>query len=165
VDLKWEKLLTVFTEILIVHQKLLQCAVDKKAVLQQNDIKALEAIMQQEGSLVFQGSKLLEIRDLLVGGIAAEQGIAGKKPDLSVLLRLGDADAAVKLKQTAQEIRDIAGQIAKLNGMNQKLIDQALSFVNYNVNLLMQNAVGPTYASRGNVPATPVNRRMFDRKA
>jgi len=77
----------------------------------------------------------------------------GKKPEeltVSVLAELFPEDMAKKLKSTGDSLKATIEKLKYRNDINQKLLNNAIEYVNFSLNLIMQPGPQTTqYGSRG----------------
>ncbi len=159
----WEKLASVFVEILKLYQELLGLCHQKREVLVQSNMKELEKIVRQEEMLVLQVGKFEAISKGVIKELSVIYGLTGMKPTLSQIIQLADPDMQLTFQNTGQELRSVILKIAAVNEVNKKLVEQGLLIVNYSLNLLAQSAVGPTY--HPNEQTSCLNKGFFDSKA
>ena len=78
--------------------------------------------------------------------IVTALGLSNAQPTLSELATLAEPDAADRLRDFGRDFGEILKDLTRTNAINAKLTEQALAFVNYNLNLLMRCQVDNTYA-------------------
>ncbi|MDF2636170.1 MAG: FlgN protein [Pelosinus sp.] len=164
-DEKWNNLLKVLSQILRVCQNLLALSKEKQKVLVAADSQELEKIVKQEDSLLIEISKLEKVREQLIGEILIAHGVEKSEASLEKLKTIAKPNAEEQLEVFSKELRLIMDELGPLHALNAELITQALGFINYNVNVLSQIAVGPTYASGGQTDQQAPKRTLFDAKA
>lgn len=161
---KWQALLVVLNKILSVYQAILTLSQQKKEVLVAAKTQELEKITKQEEILVLQISKLEELRGRLIKEIMVTHGVTAERVSLEQLRQIATPDVIEQLDVFKKEIGLIMAAIVPLNKLNSELIKQALGFINYNINILSQTEVGPTYAAKGQANEQ-TKRRVFDARA
>lgn len=161
---KWEKLFAVLQEILNVYQTILRVSQQKKEILIAAKSQELTKITKQEEVLILQVGRLEELRATLIREITAHHGIGEGSVSLAQLQTIGTPEDLEKLETFSKEFGKIMAEITPLNKLNTALINQALGFINYNMNMLSQTAVGPTYASQGHSNEQAPKRKLFDAK-
>ena len=161
---KWENLLNVLKEILAVYQTILMVSQQKKQILISAKTMDLAKITKEEEALIVQVGKLEALREKIVSEIMADHGMTEGTIDLVQLQKIAKPDIVEKLENFSTEFRLIMAEMAPLNKLNTELITQALNFVNYNMNILSQVAVGPTYAAQGQSNEQAPMRKVFDAK-
>ena len=142
----WQSLVDVLDEMLLVYRQLLELGEEKRGHLVQAKPGELEATNRQEASLVIQGNQLENRRAEATAVIVTALGLSNASPTLSELATLAEPDAADRLRDFGRDFGDILKDLTRINALNAKLTEQALAFVNYNLNLLMRCQVDNTYA-------------------
>jgi len=160
----WTDLLMVLNKIVSVYQTILLLSEEKRKVLVAAKPEELEKITKQEETFVLQAGKLEEVRRELVGKILAIHGTPVAKASLEEVKKIATPEVVGQLEVFNTELKRIMAQIAHLNELNTALIQQGLNFINYNINILSQTAVGPTYAPKGESEKQAPKRTMFDAK-
>lgn len=158
---RWEALIAVLGKILSIYQGILTLSQEKKQVLVAARSHDLERVTKQEELLILQVGKLEELRRKLVDELKAIHGITEVGHSLLPLQKVATPTIANKLEAFRKNIGDIVAEITPLNKLNNELIQQALGFINYNINILSQTAVGPTYAPKGQANEQ-TKRTVFD---
>lgn len=162
---KWEELIVILEKMLAVYQAILTLSKEKRAVLVAADGKKLEQITKQEEILILNAGKLDARRAFIVKELGAALELAGDDLTIEKLSKKADPVYAGRLKDIKNDFDKTIAELTSLNRTNSQLIQHALNFVNYNINILVQNQSGPTYAPKGRTedkPAPP--RALFDRK-
>ena len=142
----WQSLVDVLDEMLLVYRQLLELGEEKRGHLVQAKPGELEATNRQEASLVIQGNQLENRRAEATAVIVTALGLSNASPTLSELATLAEPDAADRLRDFGRDFGEILKDLTRTNALNAKLTEQALAFVNYNLNLLMRCQVDNTYA-------------------
>lgn len=161
---KWEELLVVLSKIIRIYKVILTISQEKKQILVAAKPQELEKVTKEEEILILQVGKLEKLRGELVGELMASYGIPEGKVSLAQLQEIATPDVAEKLKVFVDEFDAIMAEIVPLNELNTQLITQALGFINYNINILSQTVVGPTYAAKGQANEQ-TQRKVFDARA
>jgi flagellar biosynthesis/type III secretory pathway chaperone len=160
---KWEELLVVLNKILNIYKAMLTLSQQKKELLVAAKSHELERVTKQEEVLILQVKKLERLREQFVNQIMTAYGIAEGNLSLAALKKIAKPDVVEQLELFGKEFDNIAAEIVPLNKLNNELIGQALGFINYNINILSQTVVGPTYAAKGQTNEQS-KRRGFDAK-
>ena len=161
----WEKLVALLSELLELYQAILKLTEQKKDILVAGQAPNLEAITRQEELLILQVGKLEGKREKLLSEIAAAHGLTNQGLTLSKIRELANASIAEKLATIETDFEQVTQKLVPLNQLNTQLIQQALNFVNYNINILAQTQIGPTYAPRGESSQPSPSRAILDTKA
>ena len=160
----WENFLTVLQQTLDLYRALLRLSIHKRDDLIAADASMLERMTQQEELLVLQVSKMETIRKPLLGQIARAYGILPDDLTISKACELAPGPVSERLTAIREEFETVSDELVPLNRSNTQLIEQALTFVNYNVNLLTRSTAGTTYAPQGKTSQGSA-RLMIDQKA
>lgn len=160
----WENFLTVLQQTLDLYRALLRLSIHKRDVLVAADASMLERMTQQEEVLVLQVARMENLRKPLAAQLAREYGLAPDELTISKACELAPVPVADRLTAIRKEFETVSDELVPLNRSNARLIEQALTFVNYNVNLLARNTAGTTYAPQGKT-SQGAARVMIDQKA
>lgn len=160
----WENLFTVLGEMTGLYRDILDLSRKKRDVLIAVKPQDLEAITKNEEVLILQVGKLEAARGKIMQEIASAGKIDVDTLTLTKLKELAGPDEAKRLAAVTAELAGIMADLAPVNQINAELIQQALGFINYNLNLLTQNTAGTTYAPRGTGQQEPQMRKLVDKK-
>lgn len=160
----WENLITVLGEMAGIYRVLLDLSRQKRDVLIAVKPQNLESITKNEELLILQVGKLEAIRGKMMKEIASAGGIDVDSLTLAKIRELAGPDEAARLEAVGAELTSIMAELAPVNKLNAELIQQALGFINYNLNLLTQSTAGPTYAPKGAGQQDSQMRKLVDRK-
>lgn len=162
---KWEELTSVFMEMLALYQEILGLSYRKQEVLVQRNINELEKIMKQEETLLFQGTKLEKISKSKIKELAVINGLSDQESTLSHIKQAADLNWVYNLEKIEHELHNVLQKMTEVNAVNKKIVEQGLLIVNYSLNLLAQNSVGPTYHPNEKASFVSPNKALFDSKA
>jgi flagellar biosynthesis/type III secretory pathway chaperone len=160
----WEKLITVLHDMLELYQAILELSKRKRTVLISGKAKDLELITKQEESLILQVGQIEKMRKNIMGEIIAGNSLMTGGLTLSQIKELADEDVAEQLDQLGSSLKNTALEIASVSDLNVQLIKQAMTLVNYNINILAQNVASPTYAPQGQSNNATKARVFIDQK-
>ncbi|MDT8903895.1 flagellar protein FlgN [Anaeroselena agilis] len=160
----WDKLINLLEEMVSLYEAILELSRQKRDILIAVKPQDLEAVTKQEELLILQVGKLEAARGKLVQQLAAAGGVTAQDITLAKMKELAGPEAGVRLDKIAAEFERIMAELAPVNKLNAELIQQALGFINYNINLLTQSSAGPTYAPQGKTPQDNQVRKLVDRK-
>ena len=145
----WEDILSLFDEITEAYIAMSDLAEEKRQALIAVDVKKVNDIIASEETLI-KNIGLLEIkRQELVEQIAREGGWKDEKIKLLDIVERAPAEYAERMKKVGQRLADIIMQIALLNGVNNNLLKQAISIIDYNINILSHAQATPFYNEGG----------------
>lgn len=160
----WQSLIEVLDEMQALYQRLLELSGEKRHQLVQGKPGELEAINRLEESLVIQGSELENRRAKATAVIVTTCGLSNARPTLTELTAVAEPEAAERLRIFSRDFGATLKDLASLNSINAKLTEKALSFVNYNLNLLTRSQAENTYAPVGTAPMSRAASALLDRK-
>lgn len=150
------------------HQAMLTSGESKRTAIVENDIETLIGIMNQESKIIKQISALEERRLAACQTFLQEKGIKSVlNLNLTELTRLVfDPEEKAALKQVQSALSWTLQELKRLNDLNQKLIEQSLSYVNYSIDVI---GVSPeqetTYKPPTDKPSGYKGPGFFDARA
>ena len=160
----WRELIAALTETLALYRHMLELSENKKNVLVRGKPVELEAINREEESLLLQGKELEHRRAKATAGLVTACGLANAAPTLDELADAAEPDDAEQLLTLKTAFAAVLKELTRLNAVNAKLTEQALAFVNYNLNLLTRRQAEPTYAPVGAAFKESALSALLDRK-
>lgn len=143
---------TLLTNFVAVYQKIVNLTKEKTGLLVQGDVQKLEVLLTQETELLIQAGKLEKQRDSLINEWSAAAG--WQRAEVTTQFIVGQLAAPVKeaVEKEAQDLKILLDELRALNKTNSELIEQALRFVNYSLEIMSGPDVsGMTYGSNGNM--------------
>ena len=146
---KWEELLTVLQESVMLYQGLLLLGEEKRQALVGAQTVELDAVTRREELMILEGSRLEERRAKATAALATQYNLSGKSPTLSALAAAAEPEMSQRLLTSKAELDEAVQGLLRVNETNGALIRQALHFVNYNLNLLTQSQAETTFGSTG----------------
>ncbi|MBP1763061.1 MAG: FlgN protein [Firmicutes bacterium] len=161
----WGNFVEVLQQTLDLYRALLRLSTYKREVLIAADAPVLEQLTRQEELLVLQVAKMEPIRKGIQSQLAGMYAISPEELTLSKAVVLAPGPVADRLITIGKEFEGVSGELMPLNRSNARLIEQALTFVNYTVNLLTRNMAAPTYAPQGQAGQSAAVRSTIDQKA
>ena len=160
----WRELIEALEETLALYRYMLELSGNKKDVLVRGKPVELEAINREEESLLLQGKELEHRRAKATAGLVTACGLANAAPTLDELADAAEPDDAEQLLTLKTAFAAVLKELTRLNAVNAKLTEQALAFVNYNLNLLTRRQAEPTYAPAGVAFRESAMSALLDRK-
>lgn len=146
------QLLEILNEQADRYEELQGLSLEKKDAVIANDIEALQKITYLENVLVSQHQKLEKKRLAVMKDIAIVLNKKEAELTLAVLIDAmqGQAEHAA-LKEAGARIRRILHELADINAHNTSLIQNALEYTDYSLNVLRSAAGGDRafYNARG----------------
>lgn len=160
----WQQLVDVLANMLKLYQALLTISKQKHDILVGAKAQELDALTKQEELLIVQIGKLEIVREKSLQEIIAALKFSDENITISKLAEVADPDIGGQIIDLLKQFDRITAELVQMNKLNTKLIEQALSFINYNINLLTQNTIGPTYAAKGQQTQGATTRAVLDQK-
>lgn len=159
----WDKLVASLTDMLETYRAVLVLSRQKSQFLAAGKASELDALTKQMEPLVLHIGKLETVREKTVAEIALAQKVDMAALTMDAIQTLAGPEIAAKLKSIENEFKIVMKELEPLNRLNMELAQQALTYTNFMINFMAQNAAGSNYAGKGQTE-TMVNRRMFDHK-
>lgn len=162
----WRELIEALEETLALYRHMLELSESKKNVLVRGKPAELEAINREEEALLIKGSELEHRRAKATAFLVTAWDLTNTNPSLDELAELAMPDDGERLRTLKQEFAATLKELSRLNAVNAKLTEQALAFVNYNLNLLTRRQAEPTYAPTGAAALreSTISSALLDRK-
>ncbi|MCL2204240.1 MAG: flagellar protein FlgN [Defluviitaleaceae bacterium] len=129
-------------------EELLGLALEKKDVIVQNDIDALQKITSLENMVISQNNRLERQRITLTADIAEVLGKGGQTLDITALIECMEGQPQqAPLIAAGEKLRETLTKLKEHNDINQSLIQNALEYVEYSLNVIRTSAqlAGPDY--------------------
>ena len=161
-------LFAVVDAMLNTHQELLALAQRKRDVLIRGDMDALNLIVKEENTLVFRVEKLESERIAFGRLLAARIGVQPEQLTATRVAELaGDEEEKRRMEELSAQLRNVIGELQKINNTNKQLIEQSLQFIRTSIELLTESPQVPTYGGTGetNAPYAIGRISYFDSKA
>lgn len=145
----WENILSLFDEITEAYIAMSDLAEEKRQALIAVDVKKVNDIIASEEHLI-KSIGVLEIRRReIVENLAREGDWKEEKIKLLDIVEKAPEAYAERMKKVGQRLADIIMRIALLNGVNNNLLKQAISIIEYNINILSHAQATPFYDGGG----------------
>lgn len=134
-----QTLLDTMERLQAAHEALLELAQDKTQIIVSNDVDQLNLIVNKESKWIRIISEANHQRIQLINSYLISRGY-----NPNPLITIGDlikvifnAQEKQALSQAQQNLLATVKQLKSVNGFNQELIEQSLSFINYTVDLVL----------------------------
>ncbi len=160
---KLQPLLEVMIQEKDIYRNLLELSVQKRVVLIQNDVPALEGIVQREKGLVQTTRELETQRQKLMDGIAADLDIGSEDTTLTRVVEVCEEPLKGEFISLKEELRGVVAELSQSNDTNKKLIQTHLDYTSFCIRLLTDAGEGQTYNNKGATNEEGSNKyRVFD---
>jgi len=121
-----------------LYRQLLSMAESKTGIIINGELESLQNLIGKEQKLTDELGKLNDVREQIIEQIAAGLGKNPRELKLSELEGLLQGEQAGKLSAVRERLKDVIGRLAAKNDLNQNLIQNALDYVNFTLNLITQ---------------------------
>lgn len=160
----WQELIAVLNKIVESYNVLLNLSKQKRAALVTVNVADIEKLTKEEEKIVTSIGKLEQIRKKITNQILSDLKVTEIEDSFMDMLALCDKKNSDQLIKVHNELKNVLKEVSSSNKTNETLITQALSVVNYNINVASQAESTPTYNANpnDNIQAK-VNKNLFDR--
>jgi len=157
-------LLSLMINFVTVYRQLADLAKEKTAVLVQGDVRRLETLLAKETELLLAAGKLEKQRIALLQEWRKDAGWTEENVTTQFVLdQLTDA-AKEDIEKQTQELKRLIEELRAANVTNGELIERALHFVNYSLELMSGHDAGEmTYGANGYL-GQQQGRKILDQK-
>lgn len=133
------------------YEELLILSTEKKSVIINNDIDALQKITIVENKIVSRSQKFEEKRLELMKDIASVLNRKNEELTLSILEELmKDQEEAPLISAVRIKLKDTVTKLKEANDLNNQLIEGSLDYIEFTMNLVRANLdEGPSYHHKG----------------
>lgn len=147
-----------YSDILAIAEKKTDCLI-------RNDTAALSAITGQENKMADQTFKLNQVREQILTKICEEMGQDYKSFNINKLKESVKDPYKKQLQDIQAKLSEVVDKLKIRNNTNQKLIENAIRYINFNIELIAspQPAV-PLYGKGGQEVAHNTKRSVLDVK-
>lgn len=133
-----------------LYGQLISIAESKTGVIVKGDTEQLQVLVGKEQKLIGELGKLKDVREQIIGQISKSIGIQSEEMTLTKLADMLPQDQSQRLIQIRDRLQETIGQLTAKNDLNQQLIQNALDYVDFSLNLLTQPAPqAPQYGRKG----------------
>lgn len=158
----WQELFNVLADLLSAYRKMLELGNAKREALISAKVKEIEAVTKQEETLIIFINQADKVRRDIVEKIADHYQLAQETVNLSKLKQFADPEMEQRLADIERDFHDAVEKLQQMNKTNNELIQQALHFVNFNINVMTQNVANMNYSPGQQEQSTA--KAVFDRK-
>jgi len=123
-----------------LYDQLLETANEKTPVLVKGDVDQLNAIVQKERKLIARAEQLEQQRILETHRHFVSLGYISRMNTLrEVIQSVNQPELKQKLIEQQRELSGLLEELRRVNDLNQQLIRQALSFIDYSIGLAVDD--------------------------
>jgi flagellar biosynthesis/type III secretory pathway chaperone len=136
------------------HNELHGLSLEEKDAIIQNDIDALQNLVNLKNMVISQNSRLEKQRISLVKDIAEVMGHKGSDLSLADVIEIltDDADKE-KLRIAGTDLRESVNRLKEINDINKQLLESSIEFVEYSLNAL-RSTIAPEHPEYPTRPVT-----------
>jgi flagellar biosynthesis/type III secretory pathway chaperone len=147
------------------YSDILKIAEQKTDSLIRNDTAALSAITGQENKMADQTFKLNQVREQIVSKICEELGQDYRTFNIDKLKDKVKVSYKKHLDDIQAKLVEVVDKLKARNNINQKLIENAIKYINFNIELIAspQPSV-PLYGRAGQEVSHNTKRSVLDIK-
>lgn len=146
-----------------IYEELLGIEKDKKQVIIDNDVKALEAITAKEQGFVKAIVNLESLRAEVIDGFCKLRGISVIKTIDDIMAQLEEGKAAL-VEAEKQRLSAIINELIEVNNLNTSLLEDSIDYINYTMDLLTSTEEGDNTYDRGLADKKTGAKSLFDAK-
>ena len=123
-----------------LYGQLLETANEKTPVLVHNEVDKLNGILQKERKLIAKAEQLEQQRILQTHRHFASLGYISRMNTLRELIQsVHQPEMKQRLLEQQQTLQGLLGELRRSNELNQQLIQQSLAFINYSIDLVVDD--------------------------
>lgn len=154
-----EEQVKVMSDLAVLSQKKSQVLVDGK-------MEDLDVLLRGEQALLWQMGRIEERRFQAQMALAAQLGIHPSQLTLERLLQIVPPNEAERCQEIAERYGATAGELAQVNQLNTELIQQAMAYVDFSLQLLggRNPTMAQVYSPRGPRTGPDGKHRRLDNR-
>ena len=162
----WETLTESMENLVGHYQALKAIGQEKQKRLIAADVPVIEQLTKEEEKLIAAISEQEAVRQRSLAAILPVCGVDKPEATLSELVAYAEEPYRARLAAASAKLAELVAELKTISDRNARLIRQALSVVEYNINILTQPIESPAYTAGGQSPGEhQAPRSLFDRKA
>lgn len=146
-----------------IYKRLLTISEQKKDILIQGDVDALDSMVSREKEALLKIRSLERMRENAAGSAALEQGITLKNVRLDEIIQTCSDEEKDVLERIKTEMDEVVKALSANNTHNKMLIDTQLQYSAFCIEMLTgQTNMPNTYTNSGTVSDSAVKRSLLD---
>lgn len=160
-----ENLITALQYEYKTYLEILKIAETKTDYLVKNDVQALTSITEKENKMAEQTVKLNHVREQVLKSLAEKYDQDYKTLTITKIKNLVKEPYKSQLDEIHTKLSDLISKLSLKNEINNKLIENAIKYLDFNIQLITApEPTAPTYG-KGGVEVSQTNKRsMLDIK-
>ncbi|HHW23084.1 MAG TPA: flagellar protein FlgN [Clostridiaceae bacterium] len=162
-DLLAEKLIKALQYEYRTYLEILKIAEKKTDALVKNDAVEVSKITEEEKVMAEQTVKLNQVREQILRSLAEAYDQDYKTLTIEKLKQIVEEPYKNQLGDLQKKMSDLLGKLKTRNGINQKLIENAIRYLDFNIQLLAgPEPAAPTYSKSGTEVSGSSKRSLLD---
>lgn len=158
-----EMLVNILGQECKIYKNLLTMSEQKKDILIQGDVDALDAMVSREKEALQKISSLERMREDTTSSTALEQGIETKNVRLEEIIETCSGEEKDALQRIRFELGEVVKALSDNNAHNKMLIDTQLQYSAFCIEMLTgQTNMTNTYTNSGRVSDSADKRSLLD---
>jgi len=151
IDAIWvDNLIKVFEYENKLYAQILEEAENKTDVIVKGDVNSLQETVLREQKIIKELDKLKDAREQIITQISRKLCKKPKEITVSYLTSILPEEKAKRLSSTRDSLKETIEKLKVKNEVNEKLLNNAIDYVNFSLNLLMQpNPQTTQYGRKG----------------
>lgn len=121
-----------------LYGRILHLSEDKTSAVVKGELENLQAITAKEQELSDELKKLADVRDKIIGQIGRSIGNYSDSITVTDLINLAPEEYSERLSRISKSLKETVNKLKNKNDLNLKLINNALEYVDFSLNLLTQ---------------------------
>jgi len=158
-----EKLIQVLQYEYRIYQEILKIAVEKTDALVRNDAAEIANITEKEKEMADRTVKLSQAREQIISSMAGEYGLDHRQLTIETLKQIVEEPYKNQLGEIRDKMIDLLGKIKTRNEINRKLIENAIKYLDFSIQLMAAPApAAPVYGRSGTEVSGNGGRSLLD---
>lgn len=163
---KQQTITDILAELIYLHERLNELALEKLEAVKRNEITALNDIIKQETSLIKKLTKAEQSRMDAVQGWIRAKGLVTEDVTMEFMIEHSPVEEQPKLTEQFQSLLNEMIRLKEMNELNRVLIEDSLRFVNLSLDLLSPDIADMNYERPTTKESGPTEQRsIFDSRA
>ncbi len=148
-----------------IYSAILDLSMKKTDCLIKNDTQTLASITEQENELSKKATQLNQAREQVLKKICEQMGEDCKSINIKKLIQDVPQPYKKQLEDIGNKLTKLINDLSTRNGINQKLIENAMEFVDFSIQLMASPQPDvPVYGKTGNEVSSTPKRSVLDVK-
>ena len=146
-----------------IYSKILKVSNKKTEMIADENIEEIEKISKQEEEYIKEARLIEYKREDQITAIEKSLDIESISDISSLLNYVDDEKIKIQLTETQKTFTNTLNELKRVNSMNNTLIQDALEYINLNLNLMTQASTDGTYGNKsGEMEVQTQNKNIFD---